>query len=197
MSKRFITWAVIIIIIIILVLAGYFGYNMYLKKPIVDNNQLNQSDLGIINGTNDQINNNVAVNPPQLVAPQDDAGKLKLLASVFTANYGSYSNQTSLSNFDDFYSYMSDTMKKWIESTYKKEIMAEHPKDVYYAIETKVLKIQVNKLDDTAGTAELLINTQRQEFKESPDNFNVFKQDLLLNLVKVDDNWIIDSAYWQ
>jgi hypothetical protein len=197
MTKRAILLIVILLIIIILGLAGYFGYMMYLAKPLAptNSNLTNQGAVENINATG-VLNTNSANNLP-LTLPQDDQGKIKLLASVFTATYGSYSNQTSLNNFDDLYSYMVQTMKKWVESTYKVDIMNAHPKNEYYAIETKVLNVQINDLDQAKGTAEILVNTQRQEFTKSPDNANSFKQDLLLNMIKINDNWIVDSAYWQ
>jgi hypothetical protein len=196
MSKRFILLAVIIVIIIILGLAGYFVYVRYLpQQNIFNNNLANQAITGNINAVTNQNTNTAAIQP--LTPPQDDQGKLQLLAAVFTATYGSYSNQTSLTNFDDLYGYMVQTMKNWVESTYKAQIMTQHPKNVYYAIETKVLNVQINKLAEKKGTAEILVNTQRQEFNESPDKVKVIEQNLLLNMIKVNDKWIVDSAYWQ
>jgi anionic cell wall polymer biosynthesis LytR-Cps2A-Psr (LCP) family protein len=196
MSKRSIFLAVIIVIIIILGLAGYYFYVMYLpNQNTVNSNLTNQVIAENINAVNGQNTNTAIIQP--LTPPQDDQGKLQLLAAVFTATYGSYSNQTSLTNFDDLYGYMVQTMKNWVESTYKAQIMTQHPKNVYYAIETKVLNVQINDLDENKGTAEILVNTQRQEFNESPDNVTVIEQNLLLNMIKVNDKWIVGSAYWK
>jgi len=196
MSRRIILAVIILIIAVILVLGGYYFYIAYLPKPAFNNSNTNNTNEQPLTGNNINLpsnqNTNAAANQPQ-----DDQAKLKLLATVFAQNYGSYSNQANLTNFDEIYDFMGSTMQKWVQGTYKAEIIKNHPTTVYYAIQTKVLNIQINKLDAAKGTAEILANTQRQEFNGAPSNPEVFSQNLLLNLVKVNDNWIVGSAYWK
>jgi len=201
MNKRIILIIIIIIFIVILGLAGYYVYNIYLIKPAVNTNLaiINMPSELNINSNSGEVNQNInsAGSQPAINVSKDDKSKIQLLAVIFGQNYGSYSNQTNLTNFDEIYSFMGATMKNWVQTTYKGEIMKQHPQNVYYAIQTKVLNMQITKLDEAKNTASVMLKTQRQEFVESPDKVRVYNQDLLLNLVKVNDNWIVDSAYWQ
>lgn len=189
---------IVLILAAILGLTGYYVYTIYLVKPISDGNTAitNTPEFFNVNVSLNNQNSNSA-NKPQVDVPKDDRSKIQFLAIIFAQNFGSYSNQRNLNNFDDIYSLMADTMKKWIMDTYKAEIIKQHPQNVYYAIETKVLTVQITQIDEAKKTAIAMLKTQRQEFTVSPDNVKVFNQDLLLNLVKVNDNWIVDSAYWQ
>lgn len=195
MNKRVITVIIIVILVAFLAVAGYYGYQLYLVKPSPD------AGLNLTNGAQTFIannNSNSNINKePEVPVTQDNKIAIQFLAKVFGQNFGTYSNQTNLTNFDEIYGFMGAAMKNWVQNTHKAEIMSQHPRDVYYALETKVLFSKVTEIDEAKGTASAMLNTQRQEFKENPDNVNVFSQDLLLNLVKVDDQWLVDSAYWQ
>jgi hypothetical protein len=190
---------IILILAVIIGLAGYYIYNVYLPKPVLEENINNTNTPEFFNVNISQENQNIngAVAQPEVDVAKDDKSKIQFLAIVFGQNFGSYSNQTNLSNFDDILSFMGVSMQKWVLDTYKQEIMDKHPQNVYYAMETKVLNAQVTQIDESKNTAVAMLNTQRQEFTGSPDNVSIFNQDLLLNLVKVNDNWIVDSAYWQ
>lgn len=190
---------IIIILALILGLTGYYVYNIYLIRPAVDGN-INVTDTsGFFNVNLNQNNQNIngADIQPQVNVPSDDKSKIQSLAIIFGQNFGSYSNQTNLNNFDDIYGFMGASMKKWVQETYKAQIMQQHPLAVYYAIEAKVLSVQITQIDEAKNTATALLKTQRQEFTGSPDKVRVFDQDLLLNLIKVNGDWIVDSAYWQ
>jgi hypothetical protein len=190
---------IIIILAVILGLTGYYVYNIYLVKPTVDGN-INVTDTPGFFNVNISPNNqniNSADNQPQVDVSKDDKSEIQSLAIIFGQNFGSYSNQTNLNNFDDIYGLMGASMNKWAQDTYKAQIMQQHPQSVYYAIEAKVLNVQITKIDEAKNTATALLKIQRQEFTGSPENVEVFNQDLLLNLIKVNGDWIVDSAYWQ
>jgi hypothetical protein len=199
MSKRIILIILIIILAAIIGLGGYYLYARYYLQSQINN--LNYpTNAGLVNNNLNQAINNQNINSANPLAANvssDEKSQLEPLALIFAQNFGSYSNQTALTNFDEIYDFMSASMKNWIEKTFKPSVYKDHPQAVYYAIETKALNVTITKNDENKGTASVLINTQRQEFKDNPDNVNVFNQNLLLNFVQVNDKWIVDSAYWQ
>lgn len=198
--KRIILIILIIIILAILGFAGYYIYTRYFTQPLTNTNTELTNQFFVVNTNSNGAanqNTNSTDNQPQINVNKDDNGKIQLLGKVFGQNYGSYSNQGSLTNFDEIYGFMGEKMKKWVETTYKNEIIQQHPRNVYYAISTKVLFVKINEIAENNNTAIVLLKTQRQEFIEKPDNARVFYQDLLLNVIKVNDNWVVDSAYWQ
>ena len=124
-------------------------YNIYLIRPAVDGN-INVTDTSGFFNVNISPNNqniNSADNQPQVDVSKDDKSEIQSLAIIFGQNFGSYSNQTNLNNFDDIYGFMGTSMKKWVQDTYKAQIMRQHPQSVYYAIEAKVLNVQITKID--------------------------------------------------
>jgi len=129
-------------------------------------------------------------------APVKDNGAL-LVATAFVERFGSYSNQGDYANLDDLEIFMADNFKNWLP-TYKEQLQAQNPDfNTYYAINTKAISTQINSMDEEAGTANILIKTQREEFKNSPANSNIFYQDIILDLVNVDNQWKVKGAYWQ
>ncbi|MBN1326063.1 hypothetical protein JW977_03755 [Candidatus Falkowbacteria bacterium] len=119
-------------------------------------------------------------------------------ASTFAERFGSYSNQSNYKNLDELTVFMTDSMIRWINQTYKPSLIAQNPQtNAYYALETKAISSQINLLDEDANASEILIKTQRQEFKNSISNPRIFYQDILIKMIKIGDEWKVDGAYWQ
>jgi len=60
-----------------------------------------------------------------------------------------------------------------------------------------VLNVAVDAMDETAGTAIVSVNTQREEAVGSSQNTRVSYQTLVLEFVKEDDAWKVDAATWE
>lgn len=126
-----------------------------------------------------------------------EQGQASLVAAAFVERFGSYSNQGNYDNFTELDMFMTDHIKKWV-AEYKQEIKDQHAdQNIYYAIETKVISKQILSLDEIKGLSQILLKTQRQEFNNSITDAKVFYQDISLNLVKVDQDWKVDGAFWQ
>jgi len=123
----------------------------------------------------------------------DDLGKQ---AMSFAERFGSFSNQSNYGNFTDLNIMMTDNMKTWSEK-YVNDLKSKATSTAYYGITSKALTYTVKNFDDNAGKAEILVGTQRQESTEAINGGTPYIQNLDLNLVKVNGDWLFDKAYWQ
>jgi len=136
-------------------------------------------------------NYNVALEAPHKIIA-DDLGKQ---AMSFAERFGSFSNQSNYGNFTDLKIFMTDNMSTWADE-YVAELKNQKSASSYYGIETTALTYEIKKFDDSAGQAEITISTQRQESTEKINGGQSYVQNLDLNLVKVNGDWLFDKAYW-
>jgi hypothetical protein len=124
----------------------------------------------------------------------DDLGKISM---AFAERFGSFSNQSNYGNFTDLKILMTSSMKDWVDK-YVADLK-DQTKDntTYYGLTTKALTYEVKKFDETAGKAEILIGTQRRESTTEINGGNPYNQELTLKLIKVNNEWLFDEAYWQ
>jgi len=208
-KRKKIIWLIIILLLLLIILGlVYFlvVYNKLGKQNINVNENLNQP-TGMLptNGLPASANTpNSAVladlqglNTGTPSVNENEQIDVQFLAKDFAERFGSYSNQSDYKNLDELDTLMTDSMKSWI-AQYKEQLKLQNPSTgPYYAIETKHVSNQIQSLDEKAGTAEILIKTQRQEFKNSIDNSKILYQDILIKLIKVNDAWKVNGAYWQ
>jgi hypothetical protein len=208
-TKRII-W-LIIILLLILIIASIIYLLLVYYKPATNNN-LNENNtnqeatlpetppsaLADFNKPNQEVLAGlVGNNPPETANNAKDKNEALVIATAFAERFGSYSNQGNFANLDDLSIFMTEAMKKWI-ATYKKDLIAQYPDfNTYYAIETKAISKQIKSIDEKAGTSEVVVKTQRQEFKVDLNNPRVYYQDILLKLVRADNQWKVNGAYWQ
>ncbi len=124
----------------------------------------------------------------------EDLGKL---AMSIAERFGSFSNQSNYGNFTDLKILMTEDMKDWVDS-YVDNLRSQQkdPNESYYGITTKALNYQIKSFDDNLGEAEIIISTSRRESTGAINEGDAYLQDLRLNFLKDNGNWLIDAAYW-
>lgn len=123
----------------------------------------------------------------------DDLGKI---AMSFAERFGSYSNQSSYGNFTDLKILMTKNMRDWSDQYVEELKKKPQSSNVYYGVITQALTYKVNNFNEKAGTAEILITTQRRESTEKINGGEAYNQDLTLTLVNVNGDWLFDKAAW-
>jgi hypothetical protein len=115
----------------------------------------------------------------------------------FIESFGSYSNQSDFQNMSGLKIFATSKMQNLIDDFINQEETKNKSTNNYFGITTKVLAIkEVNSnLEETA--IEFLINTQREEGKESTQNIKVFYQNVLVKLIKQGDDWKVDEVEWK
>ncbi|MBI4714227.1 hypothetical protein HY771_03540 [Candidatus Uhrbacteria bacterium] len=114
------------------------------------------------------------------------------IAKIFTERYGSYSNEANFQNLIDVLPLMTDTFAQETEVMIENSTLPE----TYYGVTTIVLIVNVEKMDEVNGTAEIRLNTQREIAKDSPQNVSVENQEILLELARIEGVWKVASADW-
>lgn len=192
-QKRIIFIAIGIILIGLIILLIY--WLLIKEKPAVPSNV--------------NINKALPYNPPALntntggfktptekniVIPSTDEIQIKTLSLNYSEKFGSYSNQSNLANFSDLMSLSTPSMQNYLNNLIN--IINSESDAYYHGITTKALNVQI--LNQSNNNAETKVTSQRQETDESQNILNrVFYQDLKLKLVKSNDQWLVDGAWWQ
>lgn len=133
------------------------------------------------------------------IMPKREFGEinLKILAASFAERFGSFSNQSDFGNIRDLKILMSQRMADWADDFIQGEISKKTSSSIYYGVTTKAVFENVKEFDTTKGTASVLVSTQRKESTGTTNNSTKFAQDILLNFVRKNGAWKVDSAYWQ
>lgn len=122
---------------------------------------------------------------------------LKRMAASFAERFGSFSNQVNYGNINDLRIFMSVKMKNWADRFIKKETAKNVNSGIYYGITTKAIAEQVNQFNDDSGRAQITVSAQRREAVGALGNAVGFQQDIIINFIKENGIWKVDSAVWQ
>ena len=134
----------------------------------------------------------------ELATPEEsEYGQVKNFAVSFVERFGSYSNQADFQNLIELKFMMTEKMKTWADNLISTSREDNPISENYYAQTTKALSTKEISYDAASGRAEFLIKSQRQETIGSPDNIRTYYQDIKIILLKVGDDWKVDSANWQ
>ncbi len=115
------------------------------------------------------------------------------LSKTFVERYGSYSNEANFSNLVDVLPLMSASFASETEQF----IASNDPPEEYYGVTTRVITVSVDSQDETTGSAQVSITSQRQESVGTPQNSEIKFQDIVLTFITEGGSWKIDSATWQ
>lgn len=125
-----------------------------------------------------------------------DVNDVSKLAMTFAERLGSYSSQSNYSNIIDLQLFMTPAMKNWSD-TYIDRLKSENPSTSYYGISTYALSSQILNYDENMGRAKIMVITQRKEVTDDLSNENLFVQNIVIDLVKLNDKWLLSGAFWQ
>lgn len=116
-------------------------------------------------------------------------------AKLFATRFGSFSNQSDYGNVMDLKIFMTDSMKTWADK-YVANLKAQEYTGEYYGIITYPLITKVLSYDDQAGKAKVEVTTERQESKGEALS-STYQQKMILDLIKSNNEWLVDNAVWQ
>lgn len=129
--------------------------------------------------------------------PPDETSSLKRFAMAFAERFGSFSNQTDFVNITDLKSAMTASMAAWADGYLADARAAGTDTTVYSGTTTRALKADIEAFDENAGTATVRVGTQRRQDASGTAAGEVYYQDIVIELIKVNGEWKADSAEWQ
>ncbi|MFA5358347.1 MAG: hypothetical protein WC310_00815 [Patescibacteria group bacterium] len=174
---------------------------LLMRNGTTDVNNLNQSTNQLNNRLpetkNIVVNDNNAVvttkgNATTITVEQKEEISLEIVSRFFAERFGTYSNQSNFENIKDLQYLMTEDVKSWSEKFISQGNISS---DQYWGVTTKALAIKSQ--DIKADTAVIVVSTQRQEYSRDVNKAKIYKQDLKLEYVKSDGNWLISGVYWQ
>jgi len=131
----------------------------------------------------------------QSLPPPDVKSNLKRLAAAFTERYGSFSNTSDFENLLDLKVFMTQTMAASTDK-YVEDARAQGSASAeYYGLTTRSISTEVKALDETAGTAEVIVMTQRHSSGTLGEK--IYYQSIDVKFVKAGDVWKVSAAAWQ
>lgn len=194
----------LVIIVVGLLLIAAIVYFFFLKGPMVPGTIIDEPEVPLVQlPTGDEGEVNPGDRPRNRIVydiSKEDEHKINQtdvakIGEVFAARLGTYSNQSNYSNYEDINIFMTATMRDWARD-YVEKTRRDNPYDGnYFGIITTPIYTKVTAFDDAKGEAEIIISTQRRETVAS-EGENVYNQDLRLNFLKVNNQWLVDGAYW-
>lgn len=113
-------------------------------------------------------------------------------SKTFVERYGSYSTEAQFANLTDVLPLLSERFGSEVEQT----VDQAEPTFGYYGVSTQVITVEIDEVDEAAGVAVVVVNTQRAESIDSPQNLVIRYQEIRLTFVKEAGTWKIDSASW-
>ncbi len=185
--KTLIILAIIIIVVIGLAIAlllsdeSFFG----LKTPT----DLTEQELGQPELTS-QLTEEEEAEPPVILTP--DEQYLMTVSRNFAERFASFSADSGPVNLEEVKLLASARLIKELD-----QMISEIQKpESYYGISSKVLKVDINELDEDIGSAQVTVTLQREETKQNQLPI-VYYQDLGLSLISSGETWLVDSYKWQ
>ncbi len=179
----------IIISVIILVIIG-----LALAILLVDDSFFNKSET--INFDQDQIIDDIEVveeikpEPEVIINLTPTEVTVITVANNFAERFASYSTDSNTTNLEE----VKLLSSSWLINKLDDMIDNVGEANEFYGISSKVLKTNIDSLDESNGQASLTITLQRQETMGSETK--VIYQDLELTLVKTGNNWLVNDFEW-
>ncbi len=203
-NRRNLGLLIIAIGLIVLALVIYFTF--FFQAPaapeVLPNETVTstpQLENGPTTGTttpSDKPRNQQTYNLSQETPHQFNINDLTKMASIFAERFGSFSSQSDYGNFTDLKIFMTDSLQNWVD-TYIQKIKAAYSSKTYYGIVTKALTTEVKSFDDKAGSADIIVTTQRSESTEKINGGTPYRQNLELKFKKIGNDWLVNEVYWQ
>jgi hypothetical protein len=206
MNKKFIGIIIVIIGVFLLIGIAYFVFfnnnagNQAVNNPVNQNtdNPDATKPAPVNNPVIPKIKlNNNAKNTAATAGKTVGKEDLKMIASLFAERFGSFSNQSGFSNINDLKIFMSKKMQAWASGYLNEQNNKKNYNAIYYGITTKAISEEVKNYDEDSGLASILVKTRRREANGTTNNIsNIFNQEIIINLIKENGIWKVDSANW-
>lgn len=126
---------------------------------------------------------------------EKQAASVKNIALSFAERFGTFTNQSNYQSFNDLKPVLTAATQVWLQNSYLPMLMKEHdPRGFFYRIVTDARTAEI--LEQTATSVKVKIAAQREETKgdAAPQSFI---QNLVIDLVLENNNWLINGVYWE
>lgn len=177
--------AAVVIVAFVALLAWYLSRG---SEPVIVDDGASQEQL---DEPADRAAGADEVEPEDI--PTNTAVSASTIGRTFVERFGSYSSESDYANVEDILSLATPSFQKTLNDIMEKA--RKNAGDAYYGISTLVITTKTVKESDTAVT--LRMTTQREEAIDDPANATVRYQDIVVDLTKSGEDWLIAGFTWQ
>jgi len=135
-------------------------------------------------------------NPLPPATPEEKkSAEAKLVALTFVERFGTFSNDSADFNVSALKPMVTDALNTWLNNTYLPQQQALYSQDKGFYRLTAIAPV-ADVLEERDGFVKFEVSAQRVETK-GPDSEKKFLQNIIVELVKSNNDWLVNSAYWQ
>lgn len=173
----------------VLIVGAITAFWLVNRSPKLQNTVLQIANINTATETNTNVN---AAPTNTNTSVDTEAQAREFVARNFAESYGSGSSPDNFSNWEKAKPFATTSFSAFLDRTRTLQKDATTT-GAYHAFLTSALV--VTPTTATATTASLTVSVQRQETKENETT--TYYQDLLLDLVKIGDDWKVNAASWK
>ena len=190
--KRLIIIILVVLALILISLAVWF----YLQKrsvKVVERPTEQTENLVIDKVTEDKLKQLPPPSADTLIDEQNFTLGLKQLAWTYAEIFGSYSNHANFKGWRDLKDLSTVKMQRYIDDIIGTGF---NNIEIYEGYDTKALSSDLQNIDNVNAQATVLVKTQRVHSLTGQAE-RVFYQDILLQFVRINNEWKVNGAWWQ
>ena len=126
--------------------------------------------------------------------PEEEAQEsVSRLARLFAERFGTFSSQGRYEGIDDIMAVTTDSFQDWLNNKYMPELKNQHSSATYSGQTTRVMSVTVEKFADDESQVAVRV---QQAVTNDAGIVEVKYPVLKVALVKQNNTWLVDSAYW-
>lgn len=127
---------------------------------------------------------------------EDQLSAIIKTAERFTERFGTYTNDPNYQNLDNLKRYATPQMQNWMDNyIHEQEKEFQEKNLAFYGITTTTLISKI--LESHPDMIRILTNTKREEITDQTETSRVIYQNIIVEMVRVDDDWKVNFAEFQ
>ena len=189
---------ILIITFIIIALIVFIVFLITNVKEEIDNNIDEKLISEDINNSNNNVELEAKITEEPVIQEKKEDPinlKIKTVARNFAERYGTWSTDNKDENFKSAEIYASSRMKIMIgDFILDNEKLSDDYTD-FYGVTAKALNVKILNSDNTSAN----LNVAIQQIETSGENLDedINYKNLNLELIKYNDDWLVDYAEWE
>lgn len=123
------------------------------------------------------------------------ASAVKPVAIAFVERFGTFTNHSGFVSLKELSPILTESMTSWVRDVYIPKLEKERdPSGFFYRVTAEAPVVLI--LEQTDTNARIKVTSKRNEAVGDNDPTE-FLQDIELEMVKINNEWLVDAAFWK
>ena len=176
-------------LIIIIAIILFFVFSQRQIEPVIDETE--SSPVAKVDVSSDKKE---LIKKTELTEKEKTVSAIKPVAIAFVERFGTFTNHSGFVSLKELSPILTKEMTSWVSDVYIPKLEKERdPDGFFYRITAKAPVVLV--LEQTDASARIKVTAQRTESVGDNDPID-FLQDIELDMVKINKEWLINAAFW-